>query len=203
MDNENLRWKLVQRQHLAQDQWIDFRKNIYELPDGTTIEPVYNYSKHSFSLIIPRTEDGRYICVRQYRHGVDQVLTEFPAGAIEYKDRDSDEAITFDNIIASSEDAFRTAKRELAEETGYVSDDWKYLFSAPANPTLSNSIMHIYTADNCRKEKSQELDISEFLNVVLLTEEELRERIFVGDFRQPHHVLAWYLSKDSTLENEK
>ena len=42
MDNENLRWKLVQRQHLAQDQWIDFRKNIYELPDGTTIEPVYN-----------------------------------------------------------------------------------------------------------------------------------------------------------------
>jgi ADP-ribose pyrophosphatase len=196
---DDLRWKLLERQHLAQDQWIDFRKNIYELPDGTTIEPVYNYSKHSFSLIVPKTADGRYICVRQYRHGIDEVTTEFPAGAIEYKDKDSDEAITYEKIIATEEEAFLAAKRELAEETGYVSDEWRHIFTTPANPTLSNSEMHIYVASNCRKEVDQELDISEFLNVELLTEDELRKRIFEGDFKQPHHVLAWYLSKDDKL----
>lgn len=197
---DNLRWKLVERQHLAQDQWIDFRKNIYELPDGSTIEPVYNYSKHSFSLIVPRTADGKYVCVRQYRHGIDEVTCEFPAGAIEYKDKGSDEPITYDKIIATEQEAFAAAKRELSEETGFVSDDWRHILTIPANPTLSNSEMHIYAADNCRKVADQELDISEFLNVELLSEQELRERMFGGDFKQPHHILAWYLYRDNSLQ---
>ncbi len=197
---DNLRWKLVERQHLAQDQWIDFRKNIYELPDGSTIEPVYNYSKHSFSLIVPRTADGKYICVRQYRHGIDDVTCEFPAGAIEYKDKDSDEPITYDKIIATEEEAFAAAKRELSEETGYVSDEWRHIFTVPANPTLSNSEMHIYSAENCKKVSDQELDVSEFLNVELIDEQELKERMFGGDFRQPHHILAWYLYRDNSLK---
>ena len=195
---ENLRWKLSKCEHLAQDEWIDFRKCIYELPDGSFLEPVYNYSKHSFSLIVPVTEDGRYICVRQYRHGIDRVLTEFPAGAIEYKPRDSKEPINRENIMASEEEAFAAAKRELAEETGYVSDNWKHLFSGPANPTLANNIVHIYLASGCRKEGGQKLDASEFLNVVLFTEEELGKAISGGDFGQPVHVLAWYLAKDNS-----
>ena len=28
------------------------------------------------------------------------------------------------------------------------------------------------------------------------SEEELKEHIFGGDFKQAHHVLAWYLSKE-------
>ncbi len=192
---EDLRWKLSKCEHLAQDEWIDFRKCIYELPDGSYLEPVYNYSKHSFSLIVPITEDGRYICVRQYRHGIDRVLTEFPAGAIEYKSRESNEPIRRDNICASEEEAFAAAKRELAEETGYVSDNWKHLYSAPANPTLANNIVHIYLAKECRKERDQKLDASEFLNEMLLTEDELKKAISDGDFAQPVHVLAWYLSR--------
>ena len=67
----------------------------------------------------------------------------------------------------------------------------------PANATLASNYVHIYSARNCRKEGVQHLDDSEFLNVELLSEDELKKRIFGGDFKQAHHVMAWYLAKDT------
>lgn len=197
MNDDNLRWKLLKEEHLKQDKWIDFRQNIYELPDGTDIGPVYNFSKHSFSVVVATDEEGRYICVRQYRHGIDEITTEFPAGGIEYKETEDHPYITSTNTIATEDEAFDAAKRELKEETGYVSDNWRHLMTLPANATLSSSYVHIYAAKNCKKVTSQHLDDSEFLNVVLLSEDELKKRIFGGDFKQAHHVLAWYLAKDT------
>ena len=99
-------------------------------------------------------------------------------------------------FINFDEDMETAVQRELAEETGYVSDNWRHLLTIPANATLASNNVHIYAAKDCRKVTTQHLDDSEFLNVVLLTEDELKEHIFGGDFKQAHHVLAWYLSKE-------
>ncbi len=195
-NSDNLTWKMAGCQHVIQDEWIDFRKCDYELPDGEVIGPVYNYSKHSFCVIVALDKDGKFICVRQYRHGIDEVTTEFPAGGIEYKEKSDVPYITFDNIVASEEDAFAAAKRELVEETGYISDNWTHLLTIPANATLSNSNVHIYAATDCHKVTEQDLDDTEFLYVKLLDEEELLKRIYGGDFKQSNHVLAYYLFKD-------
>ena len=200
MNNKaKLTWKLKKEEHVIQDEWIDFRKNDYELPDGSVIGPVYNYSKHSFSLIVATDKEGKFICVRQYRHGIDEITTEFPAGAVEYKEKSDVPYITYDNIIATEDEAFEAAKRELQEETGYISDNWKHLLTTPANATLSNSRVHIYAATECIKVTEQHLDDSEFLNVVTVSEDELKNKIFEGDFKQSLHVLAYYLFKDNTL----
>ena len=198
-NKDKLTWKLKKEEHVIQDEWIDFRKNDYELPDGSVIGPVYNYSKHSFSLIVATDKEGKFICVRQYRHGIDEITTEFPAGAVEYKEKSDVPYITYENIIATEEEAFEAAKRELQEETGYISDNWKHLLTTPANATLSNSRVHIYAATDCVKVTEQHLDDSEFLNVVTVSEDELKNKIFEGDFKQSLHVLAYYLFKDNTL----
>jgi ADP-ribose pyrophosphatase len=198
MIDKNLSWELVKEEHVVQDKWIDFRQNIYELPDGSKIGPVYNFSKHSFSVVVALDEQGRYICVKQYRHGIDEITTEFPAGGIEYRETENHPYITAANTIASEEEAFDAAKRELLEETGYASDKWKHLMTVPANATLASNNVHIYAALDCRKEGAQHLDDSEFLNVVLFTEDELKKHIFGGDFKQSLHILAWYLFKDMT-----
>ena len=198
--NDNLTWEEVNVEHVVQDQWIDFRKCDYRLPNGEVIGPVYNYSKHSFSIIVATDEDGKFICVRQYRHGIDEITTEFPAGAIEYMEKSDVPYITYENIMANNEDAFEAAKRELIEETGYTSNNWKHLMSLPANATLSNSYAHIYRADDCVRVSKQDLDDSEFLYVKLLTEDELLKRINGGDFKQSLHVLAYYLYKASMQE---
>ncbi len=195
-NSENLRWKAVKTEHLVQDAWIDFRRCDYKLPNGEIIGPVYNYSKHSFSLVVATDENGDFVCVRQYRHGTDEIATEFPAGGIEYREKSEVPYITPENIIASEEDAFEAAKRELLEETGYASDNWTHLLTVPAHATLSNSRVHIYAATNCKKVGKQELDETEFLYVKVLSEKELLERINSGDFMQALHILAYYLYKD-------
>ena len=199
---KKLYWELINEEHIIQDAWIDFRRNEYKLPDGQTITPVYNYSKHSFSLVVATDRSGNFICVRQYRHGIDEITTEFPAGGIEYvkeEDAASEPCITKENIIASEDEAFEAAKRELREETGYTSDNWTHLLTIPANATISNSNVHIYCATDCTLSASQELDDTEFLNVVLLNETELLSAISGGDFKQALHVLAYYLFKDKRV----
>ena len=194
--SDSLRWELIKETHLVQDAWIDFRTNIYRLPNGAEIWPVYNYSKHSFVIIVAPDTQGRFICVRQYRHGIDEITTEFPAGGIEYRQKSDVPYITAQNTIASEEDALHAAKRELEEETGYVSDNFIHLLTIPANATLASNNVHIYAATGCEKKTSQHLDDTEFLGVLLLSEEELKEHIFGGDFKQAHHVLAWYMYRD-------
>lgn len=196
MQNNALTWKLIKEEHVVQDEWIDFRRNEYKLPNDSVIGPVYNYSKHSFSLIVATDEKGQYICVKQYRHGIDQITTEFPAGAIEYKEKSDVPYITSKNIIATEDDAFEAAKRELKEETGYISDNWAHLLTIPANATLSNSNVHIYCATACKKICDQDLDDTEFLNIETISEKELLSRIYGGDFKQSLHVLAYYLYKN-------
>jgi ADP-ribose pyrophosphatase len=193
---EELRWEKVSEKHIVQDEWIDFRRVCYRFPDGTEFEPYYNYSRRSFVIIVAIDENGKYICVRQYRHGIDQVTTEFSAGGIE-RSGDTEYGSEGD----SAEEELEAAKRELQEETGYVSDHWKHLITIPANPTIADNYAHIYLARGCRKVSGQELDDTEYLNAILLSKEELNKLIEENKFQQPTHLLAYLLAEKANSEN--
>ena len=78
--DQSLAWEEVSVEHIVQDKWIDFRRAAYRFPDGTTFSPYYNYSRRSYVVIVASDEEDNYLCVRQYRHGIKQVTTEFVAG---------------------------------------------------------------------------------------------------------------------------
>ena len=48
----DLNWKLNKTEHIVQDEWIDFRKESFILPDGKEFSPFYNYSRRNFVVII-------------------------------------------------------------------------------------------------------------------------------------------------------
>ena len=80
------------------------------------------------------------------------------------------------------------------EETGYESDDWKFLLSVPSNATMADNYANIFVAKNCRKVGGQSLDETEFLNVHLYTREEIDHMISSGEFPQASHILALLLA---------
>ena len=195
-NDKDLTWELVSTEHIIQDKYIDFRRSAYRLPDGTVCEPFYHYSRRDYVVIVATDEEGRYICVRQYRQGIGEVTTEFPAGGIERTDgRQYAGRSGRTESEGFAEEALETAKRELMEETGYSSDDWTHLLTVPSNAVISDNYAIVFAARNCRRTGSQDLDDTEFLNVVTISEEELEQMVKTGRFQQSVHVMAWLLAK--------
>ena len=190
-EEEKLEWEEVSCQHIINDEWIDFRKSKYRFPDGREFEPYYSYSRRDYVVIVATDEAGNYICVRQYRHGIKRVTTEFCAGGIERTDgKEYGSQLDTD----SAEDALEAAKRELMEETGYESDQWKFLLSVPSNATMADNYANIFVAKNCKKVSGQSLDETEYLNVHLYNREEIDAMIASGEFPQALHILALLLA---------
>lgn len=191
-DADNLKWEEIRTEHIVQDEWIDFRRSAYRFPDGSVFEPYYSYSRKDYVVIVASDEEGNYLCVRQFRQGVKEVTTEFPAGGIE---RTDGREYSIKNDSQAAEDALKAAKRELLEETGYVSEEWKHLITVPSNATLADNHAYVFSADNCRRVTEQNLDETEFLNVRKYTAVELETMIQRGDFQQAVHVMAWLLAR--------
>lgn len=192
MDDKDLAWEELSTEHIIQDRWIDFRKSSYRYPDGRVFAPFYSYSRRDYTVIVASDEDENYICVRQFRQGIREVTTEFPAGGIERSD-----GMEYGDR-ASAENALECAKRELMEETGYESSQWTHLLTIPSNATVSDNYAFVFLARNCRKCGEQNLDETECLNVMKLTAEEIEELIRSGRFQQSVHVMAWLLAKEHT-----
>lgn len=192
-DRQDLAWEEVSTEHIIQDEWIDFRRSAYRFPDGTVFEPYYSYSRKDYVVIVASDCNGNYLCVRQFRQGIGEVTTEFPAGGLE---RSDGREYGSGGENTSSEDALAAAKRELLEETGYSSCEWTHLITIPSNATIADNYAHVYMAKNCSRVGEQNLDETEFLNVELYTKQEIEELIHGGRFQQAVHVMAWLLAKE-------
>ncbi|MBB5182084.1 NUDIX hydrolase [Catenisphaera adipataccumulans] len=180
MNKKDLEWKRIEEKQIIKNQWIDLRETAYRFPDGTIGRPFYNISRQNYVVIVASDENGRYLCVHQYRHGLGKVTTEFPAGGIE-----------------SGETLEQAARRELKEETGYESDSWQYLLAVPSYATIADNYAYIFKAENCRKVSRQHLDDTEFLQVSTCTDEQLQNMTQEGHFEQAIHILAWLWARNS------
>ena len=179
----------IKTKHIIQNEWIDFRESAYRFPDGTVFEPYYSYSRRDYVVVVATDENDDYICVRQFRQGIKQVTNEFVAGGIERSDGKEYGA---DRGPASAENALEAAKRELKEETGYESDEWNHIMTVPSNATIADNYAHVFRARNCRKISGQDLDDTEFINVIKYSNEELKELIEQGKFQQAIHIMGYY-----------
>jgi len=140
--------------------------------------------------VIALTRELNIVLVEQYRHPVRQLRTEFPAGAVE-----------------GDESPLAAIQRELREETGYVSDDWRLLGSAAVNPAWQNNRIHSFLALGARRAADQDLDAGELIRPRELAFAEFISRVEAGDLELPALQLAglYWLhsrvrqSKDPTL----
>ncbi len=189
-DDTSLKWEEIETEHIIKDQWIDFRRSAFRYPDGREFSPYYSYSRRDYTVIVASDTEGNYLCVRQFRQGIKEVTTEFPAGGIEQNsEREYGER-------KDAEPALDCAKRELREETGYESDEWTHLLTIPSNATIADNYAHLFMAKNCRRTGDHRLDETECLKVVKHTADEIETLIKQGLFQQAIHVLAWLLAKE-------
>lgn len=113
----------------------------------------------SAAIIVPITIDNQILTVIEPRVFTREgVGIGFPAGYIE-----------------EGEEPEVAAKRELEEETGYVSDELIELDLFYQDEGCSSALNHIFLALNCIKEKEQKLDKDEIIQYMLFTYDEILE----------------------------
>lgn len=109
--------------------------------------------------VIAKTDDDKYLFVRQFRKPLEKTIVEIPAGKLE-----------------KNEDPKETAKRELYEETGYIAETLKHVISFYTSPGFANEIIHLYEASNLKKGKPQ-TEADEFVDVLKLSLEEAEQLV--------------------------
>lgn len=91
--------------------------------------------------------------------------------------------------------ALEAAKRELLEETGYQSKDWKFLYKVASHATLADNDVYIFGAKNCVRVSDQALDETEFLDFFHVNNKQIETWIQARQFEQAMHILAWFFWK--------
>lgn len=126
--------------------------------------------------VLAQLPDDRFVFVRQFRTAIGRPLLEIVAGT-----REPDEARR------------DCAVRELGEETGCVPDRLDELGVMLPAPGYTDEAIHLYHARVRPVAEGPSPDDDEDIEVVLLTGEEVEQRITSGDITDGKTLSAWLL----------
>ncbi len=165
------RYKVVDKETLWEGRFLRvlrlrYRDSSGNLRDWEALERV---NCKGIVAIVPVTDDGCVLLIRQFRPPVNGYVIEFPAGL---NDRDEDLRVV--------------AQRELLEETGYKAGEIVYLCSGPLSSGSSSEVLTVYLAKDLRFEGIDKRDETEEIEVIKVAiasvSEKLREFQSNGDF---------------------
>jgi ADP-ribose pyrophosphatase len=156
----NQPWKILESSYLRPK----FRIDKCELANGTVLEPMV-FEFGTWANVLAITKDGQAVLVRQYRHGVQEILLELPGG-----------------IVEEGEEPIEGAKRELLEETGYSSSNIVEVGMIYPNPAFQTNRLFCFLALDAEEAGFQNLDESEDIEVQLVPLDELIAMTRRGEF---------------------
>lgn len=173
--------KTLNTKKVFEGRIFDIKVDDISLPDGRTAEREI-LIHHGGVVILPITDDGNVILVRQYRYAVGRDMLELPAGKLE-----------------KGEDPLSAARRELEEETGCRARSIREFGKLIPVGAYTTEIMHGYVCDDMEDTMEQKLDDDEFIEIVRMPLEELREKILSGEIQDGKtvaFVLKYLMMKD-------
>ncbi|NJL69861.1 MAG: NUDIX hydrolase [Microcoleus sp. SM1_3_4] len=155
------KWKLLRSRFVIDNKWCQVRQDEIELPGGQIIDDFFVNIRPNIALVFAVTEQQEIVFVRQYRHGVGEILLELPAGSFN----------------PDEESGKSAAIRELAEETGYVAEEVWELANLYDNPVKDTNSIYLYFAKDVKLSGCKNLDITEDIEVVLVPVAEVLGKI--------------------------
>jgi len=164
---------------------IEVENRIFTMKTDTSISPLTG-REHDFYLlessnwinIVPVTDDGRVLLVRQYRHGTREMTLEVPGG-----------------LIDPGETPAQAAARELVEETGFRAGRVEAIGRVRPNPALFNNWCYTFLATDLKAvgpQPSADEEGTEDVELVVADIEDIPDMIARGEIDHALVIDAFY-----------
>ncbi len=179
-------WRILDRRVIySAKPYIELSVETVELPDGRIVPDYHHLRAGEFATIVPETADGRFLVLRQYRHGVRRVGLALPGGRID-----------------EGEDPLAAAQRELLEEVGATATSWKPVSHWDTSCTYGFTKSWYFHARGVRQIKPPANDDLEGGEILFLTRREILHALGDGSFVSLGHAapLALALLAEITAE---
>lgn len=172
---EDKKWRTIRKTYLHKSPYFSFRLDEVSLPDGANIE--YGVLESGgFAAVLPVTDEGNVVLVRQWRHPLGRFALELPSGAVD-----------------AGEEPGEAARRELFEETGYRAEGIEHLATVHTSPGRSDEICHVFRCRAVKDGKGPRPEPTEFIEVVEMPMEEAMEEARSGEVSDAASVLGFSL----------
>lgn len=154
-----------------------------ELPDGS--QSVREVVRHPGAVcVIPVTDEGDVIMVRQFRYAMNQVLLEVPAGKLE-----------------PDENPLEAAMRELEEETGINAKTVEHIGEIYTTVAIFDERIQVYLATGLTY-KNAHPDQGEFVEIDKIPLKTLVDMVMNGEIKDSKTQIA-ILKADKILSSRK
>ncbi len=163
-------WERLKDKKLFETPIFSLHKLELSAEEVTVHHPFYVLNAPDWVNVIALTPENKIILVEQYRAGIDEPTLEIPGG-----------------MVDGDENPIQSARRELREETGFVSAQWESIGKTSSNPAILNNYTHLYVARNCTFDGGQQPDGSEDIEVHTLPLTHFLELVQNGTV---HHAIV-------------
>ncbi len=170
------RWKRIHSKTIGSFRIFTIREDRYRLPRNHREAPFYILESNDWVNVIPVTENGEVLLIRQFRFGIEEVTLEIPGG-----------------IVDSGYTPLEAGQKELLEETGYQSNEWEYLGVVHPNPAFLNNRCHSFLARDVKKIAEMTPEESEEFEVLQVPYGEIKKLIREGIISHSLVICAFHL----------
>lgn len=161
-ESHSEKYEVTGRETAWEGRYLRCVKLIYEGPGGIQRqwETVERVNCNGIVVIVPITDEGDAVLIRQFRPPVNSYVVEFPAGLNDRGERIEE-----------------AAARELLEETGYAAGELLFLTRGPLSSGSSSEVLTAFLARGLNYKGIGQRDETEDIEVLKIPVDDLYDRL--------------------------
>ncbi len=152
-DKEIQKWTLIKEEDVSPSPWFPVLKHTVKLANGNIVDDYYFSPLGDVVQVLPITKNNEVVLVKQYKHGMGEILLELPGG-----------------MQQKNTSVIQSALNELEEETGIktTADRLISLGKIANNPTKLKQVTYGFILFDAEFNAVQKLDATEDIQIVTL-----------------------------------
>lgn len=176
-------WKRKSSKEVADCRVFKVREDFCERASDSAEASFFVVESPDWVNVIALTIERQVVLIEQFRHGVEEIITEIPGG-----------------IVDKGEEPIAAARRELAEETGFTSGQIISLGKTRPNPAIQNNWIHHFLALDCEKTRATNFDEHEGITTKLTALKNFEYLIESNQITHSLVIAAFYKFKFSEID---